>query len=105
MEYDPTRDQCKYLKLYPFKDTETKEHILVSKLFKQEIIFIVRFISQGGGEQLVVTIDITTVHTYNEHFLTLYTSNSCHNWIETELFNTDVCSAMLEWGLSHCLLF
>jgi len=83
-------------KTVSFQGHRKKKHILISKLFKQEIIFITRFISQGGGEQLILTIDITTIHTYNEHFLILYMSNSCHNWIETELFNTDECSAKLE---------
>lgn len=83
MEYGHPGDQCKYLKLYPSKDTETKKHILVSQLFKQEIVFIRRFISQGGGGQLVVTIDITTIHTHEERSLTCGKINSCHNWTET----------------------
>ena len=96
MEYGPTRDQGNYLRLYPSKDTETKKHILVSKLFKQETTVIRRSISQGAGEQLVVTIDITTIQTCSEHLLMLHMINSGHNWIETELFNTDECSAMVE---------
>lgn len=75
----PTKVQYKVLKLHPSKDTETQKHILVSKLFKQEIILIMRFISRGGGEQLVVTTDIRS--TYNQHFLMLCVSNSCQSWV------------------------
>lgn len=87
MEHIPTRDQCKDLKLPPSKDTETQKHILVSKLFEQEIILITRFISQGGGEQLAATTDVMA--TYNEHFLMFCLSNSFHSWMETELFDMD----------------